>query len=80
MTEFREMIEQSGVLGFVVDKDTLNKLYGFLALQETMLFRDMRGKKSFCNCIRYGRELPQGNELYEISLNLTEVYYKEGID
>ena len=80
VTEFREMIEQSGVLGFVVDKDTLNKLYGFLALQETMLFRDMRGKRVFVTVSDMAVNYHKATDLYEISLNLTEVYYKEGID
>lgn len=80
VTEFREMIEQSGVLGFVVDKDTLNKLYGFLALQETMLFRDMRGKRVFVTVSDMAVNYHRATGFYEISLNLTEVYYKEGID
>ena len=80
VTEFGEVIKQSGAVSFVVDDSTLAKLYGFLALQETLLFRDSRGKRIFVTASDMAVDYHRATGLYEISLNLSEVYYKEGIE
>lgn len=83
VAEFGELINQSGAMDFVVDDNTLNRLYEFLERQETLLFRDSRGKKMFIVIsdinVNYHSARMHGSPLYEISLSLTEVYYDEVI-
>ena len=83
VAEFGELINQSGAMDFVVDDNTLNRLYEFLERQETLLFRDSRGKKMFVVIsdmnVNYHSARMRGSYLYEISLSLTEVYYNEAI-
>lgn len=84
VAEFGELINQSGAMDFVVDDNTLNRLYEFLERQETLLFRDSRGKKMFVVIsdinVNYHSARMHGSYLYEISLSLNEVYYDEGVD
>ncbi len=83
VAEFGELINQSGAIDFIVDDNTLNRLYEFLERQEALLFRDSRGKKMFVVIsdmnVNYHSARMRGSYLYEISLSLTEVYYNEAI-
>lgn len=79
VTEFGETIEQTGTIDYTVDEDTLPKLYEFLERQETLLYRDSRGRKQYVTIASISVTDDQPIDLYTVSLSLSEVDYNEAV-
>ncbi|MBU9724120.1 MULTISPECIES: hypothetical protein [Bacillaceae] len=81
VTEFGELIEESVSLNYLVEQSDLIKLKEMAMRQETVLYRDSRGRKYFSTIDNLTINDYMGiNDLYTVSLSLYEVDYKEGVD
>lgn len=79
VVEFGETIETTGSISYLVFKDTLDKLSEFLHRQETLLYRDSRGRKKFVTVSNISVNDHQLIGMYSIDLSMTEVDYHEGL-
>ena len=81
VTEFGEQIENNFSLSYLIEKDDLDTLLNLVRQQQTLLYRDSRGRKYFSTIASMSVDddirLPK---YYSVQLSLTEVDYKEGID
>ena len=79
VTEFGETLETTGSISYLVREDTLDRLHDFLKRQETLLYRDSRGRKKFVTVSNISVNDHQLIDLYTVDLSLTEVDYHEGV-
>ena len=68
-------------LGYFVQADDLYKLDEIASRQETLLYRDVRGRKHYITI----EQMNVNDEIrlidhYSVEMTITEVYYKEGVN
>mgnify|MGYP001366411807 CR=1 FL=1 len=81
VTEFGETIGLDSSLGYFVQADDLYKLDEIASRQETLLYRDVRGRKHYITI----EQMNVNDEIrlidhYSVEMTITEVYYKEGVN
>lgn len=81
VAEFGETIENSGNMDFMVDKEELLLFQSMVYKQETLLYRDSRGRKIYgiISNLNIDDEIPYVDR-YNINFNFLEVYFREGIN
>lgn len=81
VAEFSELTELNTTLSYLVSESDMVLLERIAASQETVLYRDPRGRKHYVviNAMTVNDEIKYPN-YYVINLSTSEVDYKEGID
>lgn len=81
VVEFGETIEFTSSLSYLVSEDDFYTLHDMASRQETILYRDPRGRKHYItiDSITVDDEIKY-RDYYVVNLSISEVYYKEGID
>lgn len=81
VTEFGETIELDATLDYIVTLNTLKQLEEMTYKQETLLYRDVRERLFYATIgnMRITDDIKQ-RDLFNVTMTLTEVDYKEGID
>lgn len=81
VTEFGEIIENDFTTDYEVSKEDMLKLQYIASKQETVLYRDKRGRKHFStiNSLSIQDDI-RDLDRYPINMSLSEVDYQEGAD